>query len=406
MGDRLGLEPTVRFDPNVEELRALIARRDQLVAQRAAEKRRLPQASLGAVRRSHESAIAGLDGEIASFDRLIAKAASTPRLAERARLLTSLPGIGAATAAVLVAHLPELGSLDPKRIASLAGLAPHPRASGNSSRPRFVHGGRSRLRRAFYMIALTASRMDGPFRQFHQRLVSHGKPKKLALIALARKIVTVANAIIRDGKAYAGTHLPRSEWALVVPFLPPPAGTGRPREWPMRLIVDAILYALWAGGARHLLPRDFPPRGTVYRWFARLARTGTFEHLAHALTMLDRERAGREASPSAVVIDAQSVRSGGVGVARQRGGACPRARPEGRGQEGRRPQASRHGRHRPPTPVPPTPRRTRQAIVTPDDWPSVLAIPITWASTKVHDSLRSPGLPVIKCTLHRSVVHP
>ena len=124
-------------------------------------------------------------------------------MAERARLLTSVPGVGAATAAVLVAHLPELGSLDPKRAASLAGLAPHPRDSGNSSRPRFVHGGRSRLRRAFYMVALTALRMDGPLRRFHQCLVRRGKPAKLALVALARKIVTIANAMIRDGKAYA-----------------------------------------------------------------------------------------------------------------------------------------------------------------------------------------------------------
>ena len=203
MGERLRLEPNVRFDAQIKELRALVVRRDQLVAQRAAERKRLQQASLEVVRCSHREAIKGLDEHIERFDRLIADATNTPCLAPRVGLLTSLPGIGAATAAVLVAHLPELGSLDPKRIASLAGLAPHPRDSGNSSRPRFVHGGRSRLRRAFYMIALTASRMDGPLRQFHQRLVGHGKPKKLARVALARKIITVANAVIRDGKAYA-----------------------------------------------------------------------------------------------------------------------------------------------------------------------------------------------------------
>lgn len=164
MGERLGLEPNVRFDADLEELRALIARRDQLVAQRAAERKRLQQALLDIVRDSHREAIEGLDEHIARFDRLIADATNTPSLAPRVALLTSLPGVGAASAAVLVAHLPELGSLDPKRIASLAGLAPHPRDSGNSSRPRFVHGGRSRLRRAFYMIALTASRMDAPFK--------------------------------------------------------------------------------------------------------------------------------------------------------------------------------------------------------------------------------------------------
>jgi putative transposase len=87
----------------------------------------------------------------------------------------------------------------------------------------------------------------------------------------------------------------------------------------MRSIMDAILYVLRAGGAWHLLPREFPPWGTVYRWFACLARAGTFERLAYVLTMLDRERAGRDASPTAAVIDAQSVRSGGVGVAGARG---------------------------------------------------------------------------------------
>lgn len=95
--------------------------------------------------------------------------------------------------------------------------------------------------------------------------------------------------LARDACPYA-TNLTDAEWALVEPFLPPPARTGRPRKWLMRLIVDAILYALRAGAAWHLLLRDVPPWGTVYRWFAGLARTGTFERIAHALTMLDRER--------------------------------------------------------------------------------------------------------------------
>lgn len=115
------------------------------------------------------------------------------------------------------------------------------------------------------------------------------------------------------------TSLTDFEWALVAPFLPPPARTGRSRKWLMRLIVDAILYALRAGGAWHLLPREFPPWRTVYRWFSRLTRTGMFERLAHALTMLDRERAGREASPTAAVIDAQCVRA--FGRCRRRGAA-------------------------------------------------------------------------------------
>ena len=124
--------------------------------------------------------------------------------------------------------------------------------------------------------------------------------------------------LARGSQPYA-TCLTDAEWALVEPFLPSPAKTGRPRSWPMRRVVDAILYVLHTGCAWAHLPRDFPPPGTVHRWFLRLSRRGTFERLAHALIMADRERVGREASPTAAVLDAQSVRSGGVGVKGVRG---------------------------------------------------------------------------------------
>ena len=114
--------------------------------------------------------------------------------------------------------------------------------------------------------------------------------------------------LARGSQPYA-TCLTDAEWALVEPFLPSPAKTGRPRSWPMRRVVDAILYVLRTGCAWAHLPRDFPPPGTVHRWFLRLSRRGTFERLAHALIMADRERVGREASPTAAVLDAQSVRS-------------------------------------------------------------------------------------------------
>lgn len=124
--------------------------------------------------------------------------------------------------------------------------------------------------------------------------------------------------LARDARPYA-TSLTDAEWAVVAPFLPSPAQTGRPRRWPLRAIVDAILYGLRTGGAWRHLPREFPPWSMVHRWFLALSRSGAFERLAHALTMADRERAGREASPTAAVLDAQAARSGGVGVAGQRG---------------------------------------------------------------------------------------
>jgi transposase len=122
----------------------------------------------------------------------------------------------------------------------------------------------------------------------------------------------------RDVRPYA-TSLSDAEWALVAPFLPAPARTGRPRRWPLRTILDAILYVLRTGSAWRHLPREFPPWGTVHRWFLALSRCGVFECLAHALAMVDRQQAGREASPTAAIIDAQAARSVGVGVAGQRG---------------------------------------------------------------------------------------
>lgn len=124
--------------------------------------------------------------------------------------------------------------------------------------------------------------------------------------------------LARDPSRYA-TSLTDAEWAIVVPFLPAPATTGRPRRWPMRAILDAILYVLRTGGAWRHLPREFPPSPTVHRWFLALARSGAFERLAYRLTTADRERAGREASPTAAVVDAQAARPGGVGVAGRRG---------------------------------------------------------------------------------------
>src|SRR5215210_738555 len=100
--------------------------------------------------------------------------------------------------------------------------------------------------------------------------------------------------LARPAKPYA-TCLTDPEWALAAPFLPPPAAIGRPRRWPMRAVLDAILYVLRTGCAWRHLPRDFPPWQTVLRWFLCLSRAGTFERVAHALAVTDRERAGREA---------------------------------------------------------------------------------------------------------------
>jgi putative transposase len=105
------------------------------------------------------------------------------------------------------------------------------------------------------------------------------------------------------------SDLTEPEWALLEPLLPPPCDQGRPRSWPMREVVNAIFYVMRSGCPWRLLPHEFPPWRTVYRWFAAWRDEGLFERVNHALVMADREQSGREASPTAAVIDSQSVKT-------------------------------------------------------------------------------------------------
>lgn len=105
------------------------------------------------------------------------------------------------------------------------------------------------------------------------------------------------------------TDLTDAEWAVIAPHLPPPCLTGRPRAWPMREIVNAIFYVMRAGCPWRLSPKDLPPWGTIYRWFATLRDSGRLVAINHALVMEARERAGREASPSGAIVDSQSVKT-------------------------------------------------------------------------------------------------
>ncbi|MEM7400276.1 MAG: IS5 family transposase [Pseudomonadota bacterium] len=112
----------------------------------------------------------------------------------------------------------------------------------------------------------------------------------------------------RDELRYE-SDLTDGEWRLIEPLLPPARATGRPRAWPLREIVNAIFYVLRSGCAWRMLPDSFPPRQTVYGWFLRLRDECVFERINHHLVIKDRERAGRAASPSAAIIDTQSVKT-------------------------------------------------------------------------------------------------
>src|SRR5688500_18935350 len=113
---------------------------------------------------------------------------------------------------------------------------------------------------------------------------------------------------MRVSKRYQ-TDLSDTEWRLIADFLPAASSTGRRREWPMREMVNAIFCILRGGIAWRLLPKDLPPWQMVYRWFARLRDEAVFERMNHALVIVDRQRTGREASPSAAIIDSQSVKT-------------------------------------------------------------------------------------------------
>ena len=204
MATRYALPATHVFCQDTEELKALIVRRDQLVQQRAGEKKRLQQSRMEAVRHSLGKAIAQLSEEISTFEVLIQQAIrANPDFAAKSQLLQTIPGIGPAIAPVLIAMLREAGQTNRRAIAALAGIAPYNRDSGAMQGHRSIAGGRHRIRRALYMAALTAARSKSKLGVKYLSLREAGKPPKVALVAIARKIATIINAILKTKKAYA-----------------------------------------------------------------------------------------------------------------------------------------------------------------------------------------------------------
>jgi transposase len=192
-------EPRPLADAQTSELQALIARRRQLVGMLVAERARRQQARPGRVRTSLARIVTALEDELKALDGDLDKTVrGTPAWRDKEDLLASVPGIGKTIARTLLAELPELGRLDRRQIAALAGLAPFTRQSGKWRGRSFVVGGRSAVRAALFMGALVGSRYNPVLKAFRDKLVAAGKPKLLALIATARKLLTILNAILRD----------------------------------------------------------------------------------------------------------------------------------------------------------------------------------------------------------------
>jgi transposase len=188
-----------------ETLRALAARRRQLADTLHAEQCRHDHADSTVVRKSLAQVGAALQKSLEAIDAAIeAHIAADPELARRAALLQTIRGIGPATAVTLLADLPELGHLSSKQIAALVGLAPNTKRSGKSKGRESIGHGRPEVRRLLFNGARSAVRHPSPLKDFYDRLVSQNRrPGKVALIALMRKLLVIANAVLRDGKPWS-----------------------------------------------------------------------------------------------------------------------------------------------------------------------------------------------------------
>lgn len=203
LGRRLQPPADAPTDKNREALSELQVRRDQLVTMRATEKTRR-QASPADLVASHDQIIAALDTQIKEMDvRAKVLIAQVPELAEDMQRLQTMTGIGPVAATVITAGLAELGQRSAGQIAALVGLAPFNRESGTWQGKRNIRGGRRRVRRALYMAALSASRHCPHFSQVYQRILARSGVKKVALIAVARKMLVALNAMQRDKTNYA-----------------------------------------------------------------------------------------------------------------------------------------------------------------------------------------------------------
>lgn len=196
------VRPAVRPlpDSDTQELHSLTARRTQVVEMLVAEKNRLGRASRAVAPRIRAH-IQWLEQELDELDQgLQQMLRRSPVWREQDDLLRSVPGVGPQLSVALLADLPELGSLGRRQIAALVGVAPMNRDSGNMRGRRSVSGGRARVRAVLYMGALVAARHNPVIRSFYQRLLASGKPKKLALTACMRKLLTILNSMVKTGQ--------------------------------------------------------------------------------------------------------------------------------------------------------------------------------------------------------------
>jgi len=196
-------EPRPIPDEAAQALGELVARRRQIIEMIVAERNRLSLMRQKRLRKAIDRHVDMLQKELSALEQDIDdNIRGTPAWREKEELLTSVPGIGSTVARTLIAELPELGSLGHKQIAALVGVAPFNRDSGKYRGRRQIFGGRAVVRASLYMAAITATRWNPVIKVFYQRLIAAGKPPKLAITACMRKMLTIANAMLRDGRPW------------------------------------------------------------------------------------------------------------------------------------------------------------------------------------------------------------
>ena len=203
------LQPPVRpaSTPQQAKLAELISARDGLVRDKIALQNQAKNLTLLLLKRQHKKRLDQIERHIEQIDAELATTiAADPGLARRHQIILSIAGIGPRTADQLVATMPELGALDPKQAASLAGLAPVTRQSGQWKGRSFIQGGRANVRRALYMPALVAARYNPDLKAKYQSLIASGKPAKVAVVTLIRKLIVMANALIRAFFDQSGSY--------------------------------------------------------------------------------------------------------------------------------------------------------------------------------------------------------
>jgi len=195
--------PTEQLSEHTQKIKALVARRSQLVGLHTAESNRLEHAEGKEIRRSIASVLKVIEAQLKTIDRQIAEhIENTPSLRQRSEILDSVPGIGPTTANMLVTELPELGRLNRRQIAALVGVAPMARDSGTFRGKRMTGGGRKKIRSRLFMPTLVAVRHNPILRAYYNKLLGRGKCKMIALVAVMRKLICILNTMAKNNQKW------------------------------------------------------------------------------------------------------------------------------------------------------------------------------------------------------------